>query len=207
LSQDPERLKALVSFKKKLEDSLEKLQAETTEVQVTLDTVNLILLEKGFKRGDLKEISASLMPQEVVLPKQIVEPPKETKPPVESGSSMERDPVISLKTMNDEPLAIIYFDKHLSMHILPDESKHFSVNTPPFENFLVEKVLAKMRDKDSELVHGGQLKTEKAFSYSIVSEEDFIREIIIRNADEERVKELKSSIRWTLEKMFEKTKS
>jgi len=40
-----------------------------------------------------------------------------------------------------------------------------------------------------------------------VREGDLIREIIIRNVDDERLKELKSSIRWTLDKMYEKIKS
>jgi hypothetical protein len=30
---------------------------------------------------------------------------------------------------------------------------------------------------------------------------------VIRNVDEERLRELKSSIRWTLEKMYEKTRN
>ena len=65
--------------------------------------------------------------------------------------SSERESVIPLKTMAEEPLALIYFDKQ-GMHVLPDESKNFSVNTPPFGNFLIEKVLAKMQEKDGELV-------------------------------------------------------
>jgi len=64
-----------------------------------------------------------------------------------------------------------------------------------------------MQEKDSELVRLGQLTAEKMFSYNIVREGDLIREIIIRNADDERLKELKSSIRWTLDKMYEKMKS
>jgi ribosomal protein L11 len=91
--------------------------------------------------------------------------------------------------------------------VLPDESKKFSVNTPPFTNFLVEKVFAKMQEKDKELVRLGQLSTDKMFSYNIVREGDLIREIIIKNADDERLKELKSSVRWTFEKMYEKIKS
>ena len=46
---------------------------------------------------------------------------------------------------------------------------------------------------------------DKMFAYNIVSEGDLLREIILKNVDEERLKELKSSIRWTLEKMYEKT--
>ena len=40
-------MKSLIAFKKRLEDQLEKLDAETKEVQDSLDTVNAILLDKG----------------------------------------------------------------------------------------------------------------------------------------------------------------
>ena len=201
MAQDPEKMKSLIAFKKRLEDQLEKLNAETDEVQAALDTVNSILLEKGFKRGDIKEIptiqATAPVPQEVVLPKQAPEP---IKPAVS-----ESETVIPLKTMADEPLALLYFERH-SIHVMPDESKNFNVNTPPFGNFLVEKVFAKMQEKDKELVRLGQMASDKMFSYNIVREGDLIREIIIKNVDDERLKELKSSIRWTFEKMYEKMK-
>ena len=61
------------------------------------------------------------------------------------------------------------------------------------------------QDKDNELVKTGQLTSDKKFAYDIVSEGDLLREIVLKNVDEDRLKELKSSIRWTLEKMYEKT--
>jgi hypothetical protein len=199
-------MKAMIAFKKRLEDQLDRLTAETQEVQATLDTVNTILLEKGFKRGDIKEVAAppASLQQEVVLPKQAAPPAKPTVEPP-STPAAEAETVIPLKTMAEEPLALMYFEKH-SIHVMPDESKNFSVNTPPFSNFLVEKVFAKMQEKDKELVRLGQLTPEKMFGYNIVREGDLIREIIIKNVDEERLKELKSSIRWTFEKMYEKMK-
>jgi hypothetical protein len=203
LAQDQEKMKSMITFKKRLEDQLDRLTNETKEVQATLDLVNQILLEKGFKRGDIKEISIPTpVPKEVVLPKHEPEPPKANS----TQQHTESESVIPLKTMADEPLALIYFEKQ-SIHVLPDESKNFSVNTPPFTNFLVEKVFAKMQEKDKELVRLGQLSTDKMFSYNIVREGDLIREIIIKNADDDRLKELKSSIRWTFEKMYEKMKS
>ncbi len=202
LAQDSEKLKSMIALKKRLELQLEKLETETKEVKDTLEAVNQILLEKGFKRGDIKEVSVPVsLPKEVVLPKPEPEPSKTTP----ANQHTEPESVIPLKTMADEPLALIYFEKQ-SIHVLPDESKKFSVNTPPFTNFLVEKVFAKMQEKDKELVRLGQLSTDKMFSYSIVHEGDLIREIIIKNADDERLKELKSSIRWTFEKMYEKIK-
>lgn len=215
MSQDPERMKQLIAFKKRLEDRLEALNCEAKETQATLDMVNQMLLEKGFKRGDIKEVPSipSNLPKEVILPKQDAEfdIPIDSKPVMSPGASQvqvpqEREHVIPLKTMNDEALALIYFDKD-SIHVMPDESKRFSVNTPPFLNFLVEKVLSKMKEKDAELVRSHQLASNKAFSFDVVKEEDLIREIIINNVDDERLKELKSSIRWALEKMYEKMKS
>jgi len=204
LSLDPEKMKSMIAFKKRLEEQLEKLTMETIEVQAALDAVNQILLEKGFKRGDIKEVplAPATMPQEIVLPKHELEPPKSTP----TQQHTEPESVIPLKTMADEPLALMYFDKQ-TIHVLPDESKNFSVNTPPFSNFLVEKVFAKMQEKDKELVRLGQLATDKMFSFNVVREGDLIREIIIKNVDDERLKELKSSVRWTFEKMYEKMKS
>jgi len=198
MPQDSEKLKALVNFKKKLEKQLEELDAEVKDLTATLDVVNSVLLEKGFKRGDIKEVK---VPTEEEPPTVHVtvkdEPPAEPRAP-------EPESVIPLKTMSDEPLAIIYVDKQ-ALHVLPDESKKFSVSTPPFQAFLVERVLAKMQEKDNELVRTGQLTADKMFAYNIVNEGDLIREIILRNVDEDRLKELKSSVRWTLEKMYEKT--
>lgn len=197
MSLDSEKMKALVAFKKKLERKLEDLDAETKEVTATLETVNQILLEKGFKRGDIKEA----LEQSKELPAPATAREKPVSPPAQ-----EQESVIPLKTLNEEPLAIIYVERG-SLHVLPDESKSFSVNTPPFNHFLVERILARMQEKDSELVRMGELTPDKMFAYNIVREGDLIREIIIKNVDEERLKELKSSLRWTFEKMYEKMKS
>jgi hypothetical protein len=205
-------MKSLIAFKKRMEEQLEKLTAESKEVQAALDMVNSILLDKGFRRGDIKEVPETPVLKEVILPRQEPEPAKVVVQYASDTSKSvvqhmpDTESVIPLKTMTDEPLALIYFDKH-AMHVLPDESKNFSVNTPPFSNFLVEKIFAKMQEKDSELVRTKQLTADKMFSYNIVREGDLIREIIIRNVDDERLKELKSSIRWTFEKMYEKMKS
>jgi len=198
MSQDSEKLKVLVNFKKKLEKRIEELEAEVKEATATLEAVNSILLEKGFKRGDLNEVKA---PEEEAPPTLHVT--VEEKPA--TPAAVEPESVIPLKTMDDEPLAIIYADKE-ALHVLPDESKKFSVDTPPFNPFLVERVLAKMQEKDSELVRMGQLTPDKMFAYNIIREGALIREIVLKNVDEDRLRELKSSIRWTLEKMYEKTK-
>ncbi len=206
MSQDQERIKAMIALKQRLEKRIAKLEAETKELQATLEAVNGILLEKGFRRVSIKEVEeGTTVATPTVRLKQEPAASKESKPTGYQGGEPEN--VIPLKTLNEESLAIIYIEKDNSIHVLPDESKHFNVNTAPFSNFLVERVLAKMQDKDSELVRLKQIAPDKMFSYNIIREGDLIREIVIRNVDEERFKELKSSIRWTLDKMYEKMKS
>lgn len=225
--QDQDRLKALLALKTRIEKRVTKMETELAELKTSLDAVNSILLEKGFKRGNINEVGPqakeSQAAQEYAATAKNVQPientkvsvttptqttkeniqSKEVKPGYQGG---EPENVIPLKSVNDEALAIIYIEKN-SIHVLPDESKHFTVNTPPFSNFLVERVLAKMQDKDAELIRMKQLTPEKMFSYNIIREGDLIREIVIHNVDEDRFKELKSSIRWTLEKMNEKMKT
>jgi len=208
MSQDQDRIKAMVALKQRLEKRLAELDAEANEVKSSLEAVNSILLEKGFRRGSIKDAENATTEEHKetsIQSKPEATATKESKPRGYQGGEPEN--VMPLKTMNEESLALIYIEKDNSVHVLPDESKHFSVNTPPFGNFLVERVLAKMQDKDAELVRLKQLTPDRMFSYNIARENDLIREIVIWNVDEERFKELKSSIRWTLEKMYEKMKT
>jgi hypothetical protein len=198
---DSEKMKALVAFKERLEKRLEELNVEAKEVEGTLDAVNAVLLEKGFKRGEMKEAAQPTEESMVQEEKRLGEAAK-----VPVSQVQEPESVIPLRTVNEEPLALIYVEKD-ELHVLPDENKKFSIKTPPFSQFLVERILARMQEKDSELVRMGQLKPEKMFAYNIVLEGDLIREILFKNVDEERLRELKSSIRWTFEKMYEKNKS
>ena len=195
MSQDADKIKRIVSFKHKLEKRVEELESELKELQATLEAVNSILLEKGFKRAEITKPSAEV---EALPPKEevVIEPPQ---PPTEFES------VIPLRTVTGELLATLYVSED-SLQVIPADDKNFNVNTPPFTPFLVERVLTKMHEKDSELARTGQIAPEKVFSYNIVKEGDIIREIFIKHVDQDRLRELKSSIRWTLEKMHEKMK-
>jgi len=195
MSEEAEKIKKFVAFKKKLEKKVEGLESELNELRLMLEVVNSILLEKGFKRAEIAKtpVTAEVSP---VKEEVLVQPPQ---------PSAEYENVIPLKTVTGESLATLYINQD-SLRIVLAEDKNFNINTPPFTQFLVERVLAKMQEKDSELARTGQLTTDKIFSYNIVQEGDEIHEIVVKNFDANRLRELKSSIRWTLEKMYEKTK-
>lgn len=193
MSQDAEKIKTLVQFKQKLEKKIEEIEVELKELQSTLEAVNSVLLEKGFKRADRVK---SHFETEVPLP-------KEEKTPSLSQSTCED--VVPLKTATGELLATLYITGN-SLRVVTSEDKNFTTNTPPFTTFLIERILARMQEKDNELAKAGKMNPEETFSYNIRKDGDVIREISIQNVDQDRLRELKSSVRWTLEKMFEKMK-
>jgi hypothetical protein len=199
MSQNAERVRRLVDFREKLTKKVEEVEAELKDLQATLETVNSMLLEKGFRRADtIRDLSEK---EKAALETEIEAEPEESTR--ETADSSEN--VIPLKTGTGELLAVLHLTEN-SLRALPAADKNFEINTPPFIQFLVERVLVKMQERDNELVRTGQLLPENVLSYDIVKEGDVIREIHIRNVDPERQRELKSSIRWTLEKMYEKTR-
>jgi len=200
MTEDADRTKKLINLKRNLEKRVADTESELKELQATLEAVDLILLEKGFRRA---EISKEPAKAEAVVAQ--AQPASESDarhslPEVESENAMP------LETNTGEFLANLYGSEN-SLRVVLAKDKNFDVNIPPFAQFLIGRVLTKMQERDNELVRAGQLAPDKIFSYNIVREGDLIREVTIKNADAERLKELKSSIRWTLEKMYEKMRS
>jgi hypothetical protein len=200
MSQDPEKIKGMVAFKKKLETRIKELDSELKDLQATLDTVNSILLEKGFKRPEISKqpIEAEAGPSK----EEIIREPAPSSAP----SCEETENITQLKTSSGELLARLLVGED-SLRVVPAEDKKFDIKTPPFSHFLVERVLLRMQERDRELVKTGQLAPDAVFCYNIIRDGDTIQEIVIKNFDEDRLRELKSSIRWTLEKMYEKVET
>jgi hypothetical protein len=198
MSEDGDRTKRLIAFKKKTEAKIEELENELKEQQATLEIVNSILLEKGFRHPEITS-RLSTEPQ-----------PEEEKAQMLSEKTAERvesEPMgtQTLKSATGEVLAQLHIEGD-SLHVVIAENKTFNINTPPFNQFLVQRVLLKMQERDSELVRAGRLDAGRILCFDVIREGDIVRELVIRNIDSERVRELSSSIRWTLEKMDEKTR-
>lgn len=189
MSGEAEEVKKLLAFKKRLESRIEELKTELKEDEELLEVVDKLLLSKGFKRADL-----AAKPQP---------PSLEEAKPVEVQEAFRE--VVPLTTVSGEHLGEIYIGEN-QLRVVLDEGKRFNAETPPFNQFLVGRVLEKMREKDLELAEAGKLSPDDVFSYEVIREGAFLREIVIRNFGEERLKDLKSSIRWTFEKMYEKIK-
>jgi len=189
--KEEEKLKRIAELRSLLEKRLRDTKTELEGLRVLLEFVDAKLLEKGFRR--------------VEMGKPAPPPPAPVEPAVTSPA-VGFEETVSLKTVAGDLLANLYVAED-SVRIVPVEGKTFDVNTPPFMPFLVERVLTKMQEKDQEDARTGEITPEKILSYNIVRDGDVIREIAIKNVGSERLRELKSTVRWTLEKMYEKTQS
>ncbi len=70
----------------------------------------------------------------------------------------------------------------------------------PFTSFLLRKVLDQMAEEDKKRAEAGEIDAERALSYEIVYDGERVKEILVRNYREDsRLRELISSVRWTLE--------
>jgi hypothetical protein len=187
---EKEKIKKIAKLRAILEKRVEVMKEELDGLKTLLELIDATLLKEGFKRAEItKPIQTS--------------PPKQ-EAPVPQPSVMKKKG-IPLKTVTGDLLAHLYVEKD-SMQVAFAEDKNFDVNTPPFTSFLVERVLAKMQEKDKEAADKGEIAPEDVMSYDIKRDGNIVREIDIRNIKPGRSRELKSSIRWTLEKMYERMK-
>jgi ribosomal protein L11 len=184
--ESAEKTKQLLELKTFLEDKIKESKKELETLENLLKIVESELIGKGFKRAELA------MPTRAELT---------SKTPEQEIGEVES--VTPIKTVTGEVLATIYEGKNV-LRIVTAEDKKFDINTPPFTQFLIERVFTKMQEKDRELARTGEITTEEILSYNIVRDGNIIKEVTINNVSEERKRELKSAMRWTLEKMYEK---
>ncbi len=177
------RIRKLAEFKTTLEKKINETEETLESLKILVDFINQILLEKSFQRA------------------------ADAKPKSSQTSAIQPPPIgktiVPLKTVNGDLLANLYISKD-SMRVTLAKDKEFNEKIPPFHQFLVDRVLNKMRVKDNEALSKGEIDADQVFSYRIVSDGDLLREITIERVTPQRRRELKSSIHWTLEKMYEK---
>ena len=87
----------------------------------------------------------------------------------------------------------------------PADGVVFNVSTPPFQSFLVDRVLANMRTSDEARANKGEILPDDVLSYEVSTDGEDLSGLVIRNfGGERRMREITSSLRWTFDKMHEK---
>ena len=176
---DEEIMKNLMDLRGYLEKRIQELDEESERLRALFKIVDEVIVSKSFRTAGVITVEKSQ--------------PASTK--IEG---------VPLKTASGILLANMYIDES-NVSILPAEGLTFPVNTPPFQAFLISRVLEPMKARDLEDVQKGQIMPEDVLVYEITREGENIKEVIIKNcSDEKRLREIRTSSRWTFEKMYEK---
>ncbi|MCD6095056.1 MAG: hypothetical protein J7J99_00655 [Thermoprotei archaeon] len=100
-------------------------------------------------------------------------------------------------------LAKMYVSKN-RIRIVPESNVKIEIDKPPFSTFLLKRVLDGYARDDLEDVRRGRLTPDEALRYEVKSEGGVLKELIIYNyRNDERLRRIRSLIRWTFEKMLE----
>ena len=87
----------------------------------------------------------------------------------------------------------------------PQSEYGFRTDLPPFQSFLVDRVLANMSSTDRERAAAGEMDLSEMLEYEVVEEDGALRLLRVRNyGGERRLREINSSLRWTFDKMYDK---
>jgi hypothetical protein len=134
--------------------------------------------------------------------------------PVEPNSEEYRQPVAattetiadgsSIQAKDGTILGRVHVDDD-TIVFTPREGLTFMKSTPPFQSFLLDRVLANMRKTDEVRAASGEITLEQVLSYIVEADGEIIKSLNVNNyGGERRLREIQSSIRWSLDKMYDK---
>lgn len=156
---------------------MQSLQLEMRDVERALAEIDRVIVRKGFQQ-----------------------PAPEA---AEDSGSSEEDSV-SIKAKDGTVLGTVQIGER-EIIVVPSEGIDFSVSTPPFQSFLVDRVLANMRSSDETRVSNSEIPPEDVLSFEVSTDGERIRRMVVRNyGGERRLREIRSSLRWTFDKMYDK---
>jgi len=174
-------IKELMSLRSYLEKRVQELEDEAEKLKSLFKIVDEVIVTKSFKKAETIPVA-------------------KTVPPPRPKFNEE----IPLKTSIGTLLATIYVGED-EARMVPAEGIIFTLTTPPFQTFLITRILEPMKAKDSEDSQKGEVLPNQICSYETITEGDVIKELIIKNfGTRKRLRDIISSARWTLEKMYEK---
>jgi len=189
-------IRRLLKMRADLEERVERLQEEIDDTNAAMAEIDKMIVGVGFRQPSafqpMKAAESKPAPK-VEAPK-----PQEVKPQDASvdGSSIQAKDgtILGRVQLTDD-----------TIQFAPREGLSFTISTPPFQSFLLDRVLANMKTTDEARAATGEITPEQVLSYNVDLDGDIIKGLLIRNfGGERRLREIQSSLRWSLDKMYDK---
>ena len=184
--------KKLLRFRESMEQRISEIEQEMQDLQKAVEQIDKLIVTSGFKTFT----TADTIPQKPVTSETYPDQPTITQePPEESMNLTSKDGTI-LGTVQIEDHSIIF---------TPSEPFEFTTDIPPFQSFLIERVLENMRRTDQERATNGEIDPGEVLEYNLEEQDGKITSLTVENyGGERRLREINSSLRWTLDKMYDK---
>ena len=191
-------IRKLLKIRADLEERAEQLQIEVNDLKMAMAEIDKAIVQQGFRQPDSAFLPMKIPDAKKEEPKTIEKHP-ETKPePHVDGSSIQAKDGTVLGRVQITGDDIIFS---------PREGLTFTMSTPPFQSFLIERVIANMRTTDEARVTTGEITPEQVLSYKVETDGEVIKSVVVHNVGgERRLREIQSSLRWSLDKMYDKMK-
>lgn len=182
-----ERVKRLAEAKSYIQKRIDELESEVELLKLILSVIDTALSRESFTK-------AAELPREAPR-----EAPQAPLAEADLGAQVSEAAVTSRD--GRELARLVVFEKGLVIKPLMD----LPVDSPPLRSFFVAKVLEGYKRKDEELVRAGEILEDEAFDYEVAEEGGLVKEIIVRNYRERRrLDEIRSALRWTLNRVLER---
>jgi hypothetical protein len=177
-----EETRKLLKIREDLEKRMARFQVEVEDLRRAIAEIDRSIVRQGFRQPVPALAGAR--------------PSADEDEEGEDRSSVKSKDGITLGFLRTEEEVIVFE---------PLAVLGFTTVIPPFQSFFVERVLDNMRSTDEGRVEQGELSPDDVLSYEVATEGDRITGITIRNyGGERRLMEIRSSLRWAFEKMYEK---
>jgi len=175
-----EETKKLLKIRVDLEKRIGRLEVEIDDLRTAISEIDRTIIRQGFRQP---------------VPARVE---RREDPPVDEDGRM------SIKSKDGTTLGYLRAEEE-EIVFEPLEELSFTSTIPPFQSFFVERVLSNMRTTDEGKVATGELSPDDVLSFQVVTEEERITKIFVRNyGGERRLREIQSSLRWAFDKMYEK---
>ncbi|MCW4012919.1 MAG: hypothetical protein NWF07_07995 [Candidatus Bathyarchaeota archaeon] len=181
--------KKLLQFRESMEQRILELEQEMSNLQTAMAEIDKLIVNTGFRTFTTAD--------------KLVKDEPEPAPEPDQTEEIDEDQ-LSITSKDGTVLGVMQVENH-SIIFTPAEPFDFTLDIPPFESFLIERVLDNMRKTDQERSANGELDPGEILEYEVNNEEGKIVSLTIHNyGGERRLREINSSIRWTFDKMYDK---
>jgi hypothetical protein len=186
-------IRKLLKMRVDLEERTEQLQTEIEDLKLAMTEIDKAIVKQGFRQPS--PVFQSMKPVEPNS-EEYRQPVAATTETIADGSSIQAKDGTILGRVHVDDDTIVF---------TPREGLTFMKSTPPFQSFLLDRVLANMRKTDEVRAASGEITLEQVLSYKVEADGEIIKSLNVNNyGGERRLREIQSSIRWSLDKMYDK---